>query len=72
MLEELYRFMELSRRLRLLHLPPSSKLRPPALEILEKAYLMQVRLDLQARLHSAECASQGLAGPGPMGWVMPE
>ena len=64
MIEELYEFIDLTRTLRLLHLPPLLKLRPPESAILEKAYLMQVRLDLEAKTSSTaettEARNRGL------------
>jgi len=39
--------------IRLLHLPPLQRPKPAQASILEKAYLMQVRLDLEARTDSA-------------------
>jgi hypothetical protein len=53
MLEELYKFIELTGMMRLLHRSPSLKAKPPEVVALEKAYLIQVRLDLEAKAELA-------------------
>ena len=50
MLDELYRFMRLTRELKLLHLPHSNEVKPMGAIVEQKAYLMQVRLDLESRI----------------------
>lgn len=39
--------------IRLLHLPPAPRLKDTQVSLLEKAYLMQVRLDLESKVDSA-------------------
>jgi hypothetical protein len=53
MLEELERLTGITALIRLLHLPPSSKHKTIEVSILEKAYLMQVRLDLESKVEAA-------------------
>jgi hypothetical protein len=53
MLEELERLTGITALIRLLHLPPVPKKRDIQVSVLEKAYLMQVRLDLEAKVDSA-------------------
>jgi len=53
MLDELERLTGITALIRLLHLPPVSKKRDIQVSVLEKAYLMQVRLDLESKLESA-------------------
>jgi len=52
MLDELYRFIHITREVRLLHLPPSNEVKPLDATFKEKASLMQVRLDLESKLES--------------------
>ena len=53
MLEELERLTGITALIRLLHLPPVPKPKDIQVSVLEKAYLMQVRLDLESKVESA-------------------
>jgi hypothetical protein len=53
MLEELERLTGITDRMRLPRLPPVTGSKDAELSILEKAYLMQVRLDLEAKVEAA-------------------
>ena len=53
MLEELERLGVITALIRLLHLPPVPKRRDIQVSVLEKAYLMQVRLDLESKVEAA-------------------
>lgn len=53
MLEELERLSGITALIRLLHLPPAPKAKDIQVSVLEKAYLMQVRLDLESKVESA-------------------
>jgi hypothetical protein len=52
MLEELERLTVITDLIRLLHLPPAPKKRDIRVFVLEKAYLMQVRLDLESKVEA--------------------
>jgi hypothetical protein len=52
MFEELERLTGITALIRLLHLPPVPKNRDIQASVLEKAYLMQVRLDLEAKVEA--------------------
>jgi hypothetical protein len=54
MREELERLTGITALIRLLHLPPAPKKRDIHVSMLEKAYLMQVRLDLESRVEAAD------------------
>ena len=58
MLEELERLAGITSLLRLLHLPAAVRPKDAQVAVLEKAYLMQLRLDLEARVDSANRESQ--------------
>jgi hypothetical protein len=53
MLEEIQRLTGITALIRLLHLPPVPGPKDTKASILEKAYLMQVRLDLESKVESA-------------------
>ena len=53
MFEEIQRLTGITALIRLLHLPPVPRPKETQVSLLEKAYLMQVRLDLEARVESA-------------------
>lgn len=53
MFEEIQRLTGITALIRLLHLPPVPKPRDIQVSVLEKAYLMQVRLDLESKVESA-------------------
>jgi hypothetical protein len=53
MLDELERLTGMTALIRLLHLPPVPKKRDIGVSVLEKAYLMQVRLDLESKVEAA-------------------
>ncbi len=53
MFEELERFARITSLIRFLHLPPVPKPKELQAALLEKAYLMQLRLDLESRVESA-------------------
>jgi hypothetical protein len=52
MLEELRRLTGITAMIRLLHLPAVPKPKDTQASLLEKAYLMQVRLDLEAKVEA--------------------
>lgn len=52
MFEEIQRLTGITALIRLLHLPPVHKTKETQVSLLEKAYLMQVRLDLEARVEA--------------------
>jgi hypothetical protein len=53
MFKEIQRLTGITALIRLLHLPPVPRHKETQVSLLEKAYLMQVRLDLEARVESA-------------------
>ncbi|MFZ0803540.1 MAG: hypothetical protein WBQ09_13350 [Terriglobales bacterium] len=53
MIEEIERLVGITALIRLLHLPPVPKNRDIQVSVLEKAYLMQVRLDLESKVEAA-------------------
>jgi hypothetical protein len=53
MLEEIQRLTGITALIRLLHLPPVARPKDVQVSVLEKAYLMQVRLDLESKVESA-------------------
>jgi hypothetical protein len=53
MREELERLTGITALIRLLHLPPVPRKRDIQVAVLEKAYLMQVRLDLESKVEAA-------------------
>jgi hypothetical protein len=53
MLEEIRRLTGITAMIRLLHLPPVPRPKAPQVSVLEKAYLMQVRLDLESKVEAA-------------------
>jgi hypothetical protein len=52
MFEEVQRLTGLTALIRLLHLPPIPRPKDTRVSVLEKAYLMQVRLDLESKVES--------------------
>jgi hypothetical protein len=52
MFEEIQRLTGITALIRLLHLPPVPRPKETQVSLLEKAYLMQVRLDLEARVEA--------------------
>ena len=50
MFEELERLTGITALIRLLHLPPVPRPKDTQVAVLEKAYLMQVRLDLESKV----------------------
>jgi hypothetical protein len=56
MFEEIQRLTGITALIRLLHLPPVPKPKNTQVSVLEKAYLMQVRLDLESKLEATWAA----------------
>jgi hypothetical protein len=52
MFDELERLTGITALIRLLHLPPTPKSKDIQAAVLEKAYLMQLRLDLESKVES--------------------
>lgn len=52
MFEEIRRLTGITALIRLLHLPPVPKPKDVQVSVLEKAYLMQLRLDLESKVES--------------------
>jgi hypothetical protein len=50
MFEEIKRLTGITALIRLLHLPPVPRSKDTQISLLEKAYLMQVRLDLESKV----------------------
>jgi hypothetical protein len=53
MFEEIQRLTGITALIRLLHLPPVPRPKDTQVAVLEKAYLMQVRLDLESKVEAA-------------------
>ncbi len=53
MFEEMQKLIGITGMIRLLHLPPALRPRDAQAAVQEKAYLMQVRLDLESKTESA-------------------
>jgi len=52
MFEEIQRLIGITAMIRLLHLPPAARAKNSEVSMLEKAYLMQVRLDLESKVEA--------------------